>query len=123
MTTKRGMRIESLKTSGAEKDGVLVNLYVEGYHPTHASADSVVQAIISLIRDPALPRDVLEWLAPKDGVLNDEPHELHELRVQVKALEDTNAGLRSVIDDTKREAESLRRMVDLLLDRVEGRRG
>lgn len=59
---------------------------------------------------------------PRDGDLAD-IYELRDLRIQMKVLEDTNAGLRGVINDTKREADSLRRMVDLLLDRVEGRRG
>ena len=112
------IEIESVQNG----DYASASLYVDGRAVAGTKASTAAQALADLARSPELPLYVLEWLVPRDGVLAD-LYELRVLRIQQRVLEETNASLRGVINDTKREADSLRRMVDLLLDRVEGRRG
>ena len=102
-------------------DYAVSRLYIENRPVTSARSDTAAQALADLARSPSLPLYVLEWLVPKDGAFTD-LYELRDLRSQQTALEETNAILRGVIDDTGREAASLRHMIDLLLDRIEGRR-
>ena len=108
------MRIESARLQNQSEGLVNVKLYIEGRNPVYAYADSVAQAIVRLAKNPGLPSHVLEWLVPR-GAVFDEPHGLSRLRQD-------NAELRAAAEVAKCEAGELRRMVDLLLDRLEGRR-
>ena len=107
--TAAGMRIESEVSYGAEAS---VKLYIEGYYPITAKADTVAQALVALTEDRTLPLQAREWLAPRDDVALDE----------ARYLKDVNESLRGALDSARREADGWRRMVDLLLDRIEGRR-
>ena len=114
--TARSMRIESEVSYGEEAS---VKLYIEGYYPISAKAGTVVQALVGLTKDPTLPLQAHEWLIPRDDVALDEAH---KLRAEVIRLENVNESLRGALDSARREADGWRRMVDLLLDRIEGRR-
>lgn len=105
------MRIESIGHESQTAGPMEVKLCIEGRNPVYAYADTVAQAIVNPTKDPGLPSHVLEWLVPR-GAVFDEPY----------GLRDEMSKLRAAAEVAKREAEELRRMVDLLLDRLEGRR-
>lgn len=97
------MRIESARLQNQSEGLVGVKLHIEGRNDVYAYANTVTQAIARLAKNPGLPLHVREWLAPTED--RDD-------------LDNTNAAL----DAANREVDGLRRMVDLLLDRLEGRR-
>ena len=109
------MRIESARAPGSSNDSC-VKLYIEGRHPVYAQAETVAQALVNLARDPGLPLHVLEWLVPR-GAVFDEPH----VRDELSRLRQENHDLRAAIEAAKAERNEWRRMVDLLLDRIEGK--
>ena len=98
------MRIESARLQDQSEGLVDVKLHIEGRNDVYAYANTVTQAIARLAKNPGLPLHVREWLAPTEEDRDD--------------LDNTNAAL----DAANREIDGLRRMVDLLLDRLEGRR-
>lgn len=96
---------------------VVVKFCVDGRKDVYAYADTVAQAVVNLSRDPGLPLDVLEWLVPR-GAVFDEPH---GLRDEMDKLRQENHDLRVAAAEAKCERADWRRMVDMLLDRIEGR--
>ena len=109
------MRIESAGPQGNSTAGV--KLCVEGYRPVYAQAETVAQALVNLTRDPSLPLHVLEWLVPR-GAVFDEPH---GLRDELSRLRQEHHDLRAAVEAAKAEAQGWRRVVDMLLDRLEGK--